>query len=123
MRDGWSLPQLARAGRLPAWAIAVPEVSWSEGTLIDAFFELSSCRAFTDHCMGPIPWTAIATYADRLNLPRAIVLAFTRAVQVLDDAYCDWHARQPKRKPEGTVESGKVTERDSIVTGGPRRRG
>lgn len=85
-RDGWSIKQRAKAGKLPAWVLEEPAVNWAEQEVLDAFFSLCSCRSFGAG-PTPIPWTAIVQYADRLRLPEASILGFVIAVQLLDDVF------------------------------------
>lgn len=102
MRDGWSLRNKARGGRLPQWAYEEPASSPAEDAVIDAFFALSSTRAM-GMVLGPIPWTAIAAYADRIGLARETSLGFIAAVQHLDDVYLN---QLPTSGKAGATQNG-----------------
>jgi hypothetical protein len=104
LRDGWSLPTRARSGRLPDWFLDEPEVTRSEDAVIDAFFDLSTCRD-VGMGIGPIPWDSIAAYADRSGFGTpAVFSGFVMAIRILDEAYVSWRASQ-RGDPRGTESS------------------
>lgn len=73
----------AKPEPLPLWLCHLP----------GAFFELSSCREF-GMAVGPIPWTAIVEYAERMGACDEFGLeAFCRYIRDMDVAYLEYHNR------------------------------
>ncbi len=60
-----------------------------------AFKELSTCRAI-GMAAGPIPWTAMETYADKLGLTGDDFERFTVLVRMLDSEYLEYQLKRTK---------------------------
>lgn len=60
-----------------------------------AFLELSTCRAI-GMAAGPIPWTAMEAYADKLGLVEDDFERFTVLVRALDSEYLEYQAKKAK---------------------------
>ncbi|MGN6549761.1 MAG: phage tail assembly chaperone [Pararhizobium sp.] len=80
---------LAEEGEAPAALLARPEIEPRLEPVWDAFFELTTDRP-TGFGTGPIPFTAIHFYAERLGIedPDAFD-RFTRAIRAMDRAYLE----------------------------------
>lgn len=90
-RDGWAITsgQYERAGKdLPEWFLEEPEISRGERFIIQAFFELGTCRQ-TGMGIGPIPWIAIQSYAEIHDLDPDVAAVFTQMIRALDLAYLE----------------------------------
>lgn len=86
----------ARGNPLPEWATDAPELTQGEAWLLRAFWDLSTERQRTGGGMGPIPWTAIRTYANEAGLDfqaRGVLFAVMHA---LDVAYIEWFVEESK---------------------------
>jgi len=55
--------------------------------VLDAFFELSTCRPITATSVAMIPWTAIDQYASRHGFDGEDLTHFVEAIRKLDVAY------------------------------------
>ena len=75
--------------RLPAWVQDEPIRYRGDEFYFQAFWELSSCRQFGD-LLGPIPWLAIAAYADRKHLDSTTSEMFESIMRSLDEEYIKW---------------------------------
>jgi hypothetical protein len=62
-----------------------------------AFHDLSTCRS-SGMSMGPIPWTAMVTYADRYRLDYDVAEAFVDIMRSMDAAYLVHHSEQQEKK-------------------------
>lgn len=70
-----------------------PEI---EDWIMAAFADLSTDRSI-GFATGPIPWTAIAAYADGAGLDREASKTFVGYIRALDRAYlADRSAQEPK---------------------------
>ncbi len=64
-----------------------------------AFFDLSTCRHVDGMGgIGPVPWTAIVSYADRAGLDREAGDLFVEAIRALDRAYLDDERERMKKE-------------------------
>lgn len=89
---------IERGQPLPEWAeepTTDPVVEW----YLRAFFELCSCRP-AGFGVGPVPWTAIAEYADFSGLDYEETLVLVRAVRALDVVFLKWQDK--KRDADGS---------------------
>lgn len=89
----------AKGAPLPAWYLEEPEVTESDAFYIRSFWELSSCRNF-GWVIGPIPWTAIRSYAVDAGLDSGMRSVFAEVIRELDEAYLSWQRNQEKRRTE-----------------------
>lgn len=87
---------LERGRPLPGWYLDEPDLLPGDFLFIRAFFALSTCRA-VGMGAGPIPWTAITEYADRLGLSWAMRRLFEDVMASLDETYMDWMEQQSGR--------------------------
>jgi hypothetical protein len=83
---------------LPEWATKRPELQRDDPFYINAFWELSSCRQYSQGAIGPIPWTAISEYADRHSLDHVVRRVFLEVVRGLDATWLEWQLSQ-RSKP------------------------
>lgn len=78
---------------------------WLHGTF-GAFFELATCR----HENGPIPWTALYTYAQAHGISEGEELArFTGLIRAMDSAYIEDINKRHQRS--------KISEKPAIGKG------
>ena len=99
-RDGFAIEDghYQRTGRpLPAWFLDEPEVEPGEEFFIGAFFELSSCRQI-GMGLGPIPWSAIVEYADRVRLAADVRRMFVDVMRLLDGFFLEDAEERAKRE-------------------------
>lgn len=66
-----------------------------------AFWELSTERSY-GHYLGPIPWSKIIFYGDRLRLDDTMMAVFTRVVRELDEAFLEDQRTNAGRRTEQT---------------------
>lgn len=70
-----------------------------------AFWELSTERTYGQY-LGPIPWSKIVFYGERLGLSETMMPAFTRIIRELDEAFLSdvrekqARAAKPKKPPK-----------------------
>lgn len=62
-----------------------------------AFLELSTCRSIGMGA-GPIPWTAVNDYAERMGLTDEGFETLLALVKRLDAEYLKWQDRKRKKK-------------------------
>lgn len=67
------------------------------GFYYEAFLELSSCRQI-GMGTGPIPWTAIQEYADRVGIRGQERERFTEVIRAVDVAYLEHQVKELKKK-------------------------
>lgn len=84
---------------LPAWYVEEPEVSDADAFYISSFWELSSCRNF-GWVIGPIPWTAIISYAREAGLDSSMRPVFVAVIRELDEKYLAWQREEQKKTTE-----------------------
>lgn len=87
---------------LPKWASERPAVDPEDVFYLRAFDELASCRQ-VGFSAGPIPWTAIVEYADRLGLDAENAADLVDMIRELDEA---WLTEQAKKRQTNTAASG-----------------
>lgn len=100
-----------RRGQPPPDFIAnAPELLPGLDLYFDAFWELTTCRSFIgmSGLPGPIPWSAIDAYAQRLGLEGEDLEHFTRLLRALDDELLDY-----TRSKEAGGKPGSVQQKDS----------
>lgn len=81
---------------------------------LEAFGDLSSCRAF-GQIVGPIPWTVRKAYVSRRGWDSGMIDAFHRVMRKLDDVYLKFQGSEMRR------ETDRQTRR-ARRGGGKRRR-
>lgn len=69
--------------------------AWGADWLLQAFWELSTCRPLGFGLVGPIPATAIFAYVDRYRLPDWTI----DAIYSLDSAWLGRQRRQATDAP------------------------
>lgn len=89
----------AKGAPLPEWYREEPEISEEALFYITAFWELSSCRDF-GYSIGPIPWTAIISYAREVGLDSSMRPVFSAVIRELDEAYLRWQRDEAKKTTE-----------------------
>lgn len=57
------------------------------GIYMTAFQSLSTCRAFSQGTIGPIPWLAIERYAERYDFDEDSFTLLEVYIQKMDDVY------------------------------------
>lgn len=62
-----------------------------------AFWDLSTCRDYT-FGVGPIPWTAIDRYSERVGLDDENHDCFVYLIREMDAAYLKWEAAEEKKR-------------------------
>jgi hypothetical protein len=78
---------------------------------MQAFWELSSCRAF-GMSLGPIPWTAIVEYAERKGLDSSMIPVFEVVMRELDECYLtDLREQQRQRESQSERRLNKERKR------------
>jgi len=68
---------------------------------ITAFWELSTERSYGQY-LGPIPWSKIIFYGERLGLDETMVPVFTRVIRELDEAFLADQRENLGRRTEQT---------------------
>jgi hypothetical protein len=74
----------------PGWALAEPPLCPGDDFFLTAFYDLSTCRPFTEGSPGPIPWHRVVEYADRSGLHADVTQAFVHVLREMDSAYMKW---------------------------------
>lgn len=93
-RDGHSVAAARKKRRaLPDWYLDEPEPVEGSGFFIDAFRDLSTCRLNPD---GPIPWSAVALYADKKELDPDVADLLWSVIRKMDQAERKWIAEDIK---------------------------
>jgi hypothetical protein len=88
-----------RKGRdLPSWYLDEPPLDPGCVWILAAWGDLNTCRTMGAADLGPIPWTAIVAYADRLGLDWTMGRALAIVVRSMDEAYRAWHREQAERQ-------------------------
>lgn len=64
-----------------------PDLAPGLGWYLDAFAELGSCRPMAMAAIGPIPWTALDTYARRHDIAGEVFETFVLLIAALDAAW------------------------------------
>lgn len=83
-----------RGEPLPQWYLERPKKRREDVFWLHAFDELSTTRAF-GMGPGPIPWTAIREYVDRLgNHDPDFFFVFKACIRALDSEWRDWSEKQ-----------------------------
>jgi len=86
----------ARKRALPAVFAQAPEVPFGTQFLLEAFDELSTCRALGFGGAGPIPWTAVQQYAEAHGYDDETRDVLLEVVRALDLVYMNWMAERLK---------------------------
>ena len=93
----------------PAWLDEQPELLSGDEFYIEAFYELSTCRAI-GMSVGPIPWRDIINFAEWVELEKGLIPMFVLTIRVMDNVYLKWLDKKresdkpkPGRKPKGSV--------------------
>jgi hypothetical protein len=96
-RDGYSVEvALSRGQPLPDWYLDEPELCESGAFLLRAFDKLTTCRE-TGFGVGPIPWTAVDRYAERMGLDPEMTNVLEDVILALDRTYL---AERERNKPK-----------------------
>ena len=112
-RDGYAVKQRLEQGKEPpSWFYDEPHTSDAEWFYIRSYFKLATCKG-VGMSMGPIPWTAIHEFVDRIGFDQEMRGVFERVIWSLDNEWQDWSDRESKKKrkrpmSDGGVPSGKV---------------
>lgn len=80
--------------RLPTRVENAPQVQLGLELYWIAYSDLTTCRPPSFAGVPPIPWTAIATYAQINMLDHEQFSDLVYFVRQLDDEFMDWHERQ-----------------------------
>jgi len=94
-----------RTGKLPDWYENEPTKWPGDDIYLCAFWELSTERTYGQY-LGPIPWSKIIFYGDRLGLDETMVVVFTRILRELDEVFLS-DQRGTGRQTEQTKPPGK----------------
>lgn len=88
-KDGWSVELGLEKGRpAPEWYLDKPELDSSSMLYLYFFNQLSSCRS-VGMGIGPIPWTAIITYAEFREFNYRETITFVNIIQLLDSVFLE----------------------------------
>lgn len=74
-----------------------PEVRIDLQFFFNAFMELNTCRSIGMN-EGPIPWTAMITYCEVLEIDRDERERFIYLVRKMDEAYLSYRADEMKKE-------------------------
>lgn len=86
---------------LPEAIRNAPELYYGLDLYFRAFIDLNTCRHLGTE-RGPIPWTALLTYADHINVTGEDKEVFLYLLQKMDDGYLTWSkAERDKKKSQG----------------------
>lgn len=94
-RSGWAAEQYEKSragqqGKRPDFMKEAPLVDPRDMVLLEAFFELSTCRPYSPpRFLGPIPWTAIVAYAAELGLLGHVKRFFNQVIRGLDECFLE----------------------------------
>lgn len=58
-----------------------------------AYMDLTTCRSD-----GPIPWTSIMAYADRLGLDESATEVLNTCIRMMDNAQAEWTHKEAQRR-------------------------
>jgi hypothetical protein len=72
---------------LPQWYLDEPEAVEGVGFLSEAFRDLATCRHSAE---GPIPWDAVALYADKAELDPDMAVLLWSVIRAMDQAERRW---------------------------------
>ena len=72
----------------------VPEVPEGWASFLNAYGELQTCRPLGFGGFGPIPWTAIARWADAHGLDADERQTLTRVIRALDGVFLEDQGRK-----------------------------
>lgn len=94
--DGWLIEQLIAKGvtedtlpQLARWVLDEPPTDEVMAFYLTAFYRLSTSRQ-VGMSIGPIPWLAVADYADRMRLDYVNRELFEVVIYAMDRAWIDW---------------------------------
>lgn len=76
-----------------------PDLAPGLGWYLDAFAELASCRPMAMSGIGPIPWTALDTYARRHGIAGEAFETFALLIAALDTAWLA-HIEERQHAPD-----------------------
>ena len=92
-RDGHSVQAAIKKRRkLPDWYLNEPETVEGCGFFLNAYRDLSTCRPID----GPIPWTAVALYADKASLEPDVADLLWSVIRKMDLAERQWAVEDVK---------------------------
>jgi len=89
---------LAKGRELPPWVGTEPDLNPGDDFFLTAFYDLSTCRQYSESVPGHIPWTAIAEYSDRSGLYPETAAGFIRVIRSMDSVFLQWHAGKQKQE-------------------------
>lgn len=97
-RDGFSVDAAIAKGReLPEWYLDAPELPPGAEIFFEHFYDLTTCRSFSQG-PGPIPWLAIAQYAEHWGYAGAARDVLFRVIRDMDNAYLEWSNKEVERQ-------------------------
>lgn len=83
--DGFSVQAAIAKGReLPEWYYNEPDIDIAEEYLLKIFCDLDTCRRFSP---GPIPWTDIVHYIDRLDYGNELSGTIEKIIRLVDTEF------------------------------------
>lgn len=98
-RDGFSIEAGLEKGREPPeWFYDEPVLLSTDAFLVQAFFELSTCRSYSQGAFGPIPWDAIVGFSDRFGMDRDASDYFLKLIRYLDRFWMKWQSDEMKKR-------------------------
>lgn len=83
---------IAKGRPLPDWFIDEPSLYPGDDFYIRGFHNLNTCRTI-GMAMGPIPWTAIYTYAISSILNEDLIDPFIQIIREMDSGYLKYQAK------------------------------
>lgn len=87
---------LVKGRPVPLWAHEEPPIYQGDDFFLTAFFDLSTCRYYSEGTPGHIPWTSIIQYADWAGLYPEVCAGFVRIIRAMDAVFLKWHAKKQK---------------------------
>jgi hypothetical protein len=81
----------------PDWVDDEPEIDEIDHWFLDAFWTLSTCRAYGMGC-GPIPWMAIDHFATRRGLTDANARMLSAVIREMDSAFLTWQSEEAEAR-------------------------
>ena len=94
---------------MPQWLQDEPFSQVGDTFYMEAFWDLSTERQL-GMTAGPIPWSAIKSYACATELPSSIMVLFETVIRAMDQTYLRWaeDARKKAVKNKRSVTSSYI---------------
>lgn len=103
------IKQAARDGTpLPNSIANAPDLEIGLQLFYVAFFELSTCRSFSQMSEGPIWWTAINDYCNQYNIRDSQRDDLFYHLNELDKVYLDYREKETKKQLDKNAKKGKI---------------